>query len=202
MYNKIIENIVGVFCTIIIFSTSLSCGYAQSGDTTYSVTTYISLGYSRFISELDDNDLNKNGLSGTIRLMWEPEHLLSIGLESGYLQLYNFNSKVSLGNGNTFNVSSELSAVPIMIVFSMGIFNNLKLSIGSGIFILISKVDALNNPVNSNQVSTGVLAAGSYLHPISHTISLGGEVKYYFINKIEDGDLSFQLSLQYRFLTY
>jgi len=202
MYNKIAKNIIGVFCTIIIFSTSLSSGYAQSGETTYSVTTYISLGYSRFISELDDNDLDKNGLSGTIRLMWEPEHLLSIGIESGYLQLYNFNSKVSLGNENIFNVSSELTAVPILSIFSMEIFNNLKLSIGSGIFILLSNVDVLNNLVNSNQVSTGVLAGGSYLYPISHTISLGGEVKYYHINKIEDGDLTLQFSLQYRFLTY
>jgi hypothetical protein len=202
MYNNITENIVGVFCTLIIFSTSLSSGYAQSGDTTYSVTTYINAGYSRFISELNDNDLNKNGVSGTIRLMWEPEHLLSIGIESGYLQLYDFNSKVSLGNGNIFNVSSDLTAVPIITVFSMELFENFKLSIGSGIFILLSNVDALNNPVNSNQVSTGVLAAGSYLHPVSHTISLGGEAKYYFINKIEDGDLTLQFSLQYRFLTY
>ena len=36
----------------------------------------------------------------------------------------------------------------------------------------------------------------------SKTISLGGEIKYYLINKIEDGDLTLQLSLQYRFLTY
>ena len=202
MYNRITKNIVVVFYTIIIFSASLSSGYAQSGDTTYSVTTYINLGYSRFISELDDNDLNKNGFSGTIRLMWEPEHLLSIGIESGYLQLYNLSTQRSLGNGNSFNVSSELTSVPIMIVFSMELIENFKLSAGSGIFLLTSKVDALNNPVNSNLVSTGTLASGSYYYPLSYTISLGGEIKYFLINKLEDGDLNFQLSLQYRFLTY
>ncbi|MCW9064807.1 MAG: hypothetical protein OQJ78_00810, partial [Ignavibacteriaceae bacterium] len=74
--------------------------------------------------------------------------------------------------------------------------------IGSGIFLLTSKVDALGNPVNSNQVSTGVLGSASYYHPLSHIISLGGEIKYFLINKIEDSDLTFQLSFQYRFLTY
>jgi hypothetical protein len=202
MYNKLTENIVGVYCTIIIFSTTLSSGYAQFEDTTYSVTTYINLGYSRFITELDDNDLNKNGFSGTIRLMWEPEHLLSIGIESGYLQLYDFNSQISLEDGTTFNISSELTAVPILSVFSMEIFKNFNLSVGSGMFLLTSKVDALGNPVNSNQVSTGVLGSVSYYYPLSRTISLGGEVKYYLINKIEDGTLNFQISFQYNLFIY
>jgi hypothetical protein len=200
MFNRIKINIV--LATLMIgLSTFLSQSYGQSDDSEYSVTFYINAGYSRFISKLDDNDLNKNGFSGTIRLMWEPEHLLSIGIESGYLQLYNFNTQ-SWVEGETFDISSELSAVPILTVFSTEIIENLKLSYGSGIFILTSKVDAFNNPVNSNQVSTGILAAGSYLFPVSHNISLGGEIKYYFINKIEDGDLSFQISLQYKLFTY
>jgi hypothetical protein len=201
MFNRIKVNII--FATLIIsFSTCLTESYSQSDDSEYAVTAYINAGYSRFITELDDSDLNKNGFSGTIRLMWEPEHLLSIGIESGYLQLYDFNSQRSLGEGTTINVSSELTAVPILSVFSMEIIENFKISVGSGMFLLTSKVDALGNPVNSNQVSTGVLGSGSYYFPLSHTISLGGEIKYYLINKIEDGDLSFQLSFLYKFLVY
>jgi hypothetical protein len=92
MYNKITANIVALLCSIIIICTSLSSMYAQSMNSTYSVSSYINFGYTRFISELDDNDLNKNGFSGTIRIMWEPEHLLSVGIESGYLNLYQFES--------------------------------------------------------------------------------------------------------------
>jgi len=201
MFNRIKVNIV--FATLLIgLTTCLSQSYPQSDDSEYAVTAYINAGYSRFITELDYNGLNKNGFSGTIRLMWEPEHILSIGIESGYLQLYDLSGQSTLGDGTTFNVSSELTAVPILSVFSMEIFKNLKLSMGSGIFILTSKVDALDNPVQSDQVSTGVLGAVSYLWPLSHNISLGGEVKYYLINKIEDGDLNFQLSLQYKLLAY
>jgi hypothetical protein len=203
MFNRIKINLA--FATLIIsFSNCLTQSYSQSDNSEYAVTAYINAGYSRFITELDDSDgdLNKYGFSGTIRLMWEPEHLLSIGMESGYLQLYDFNSQRSFENDTTINVSSELTAVPILFVFSMEIIENLKLSVGSGMFILTSKVDALNNPVNSDQISTGVLGAVSYLWPLSHSISLGGEVKYYLINKIEDGDINLQLSFQYKLLVY
>jgi hypothetical protein len=201
MYNRIKLNIV--FTTLIIgFAACLSQSYSQSNDSEYAITAYVNGGYSRFISELEDNDLNKNGFSGTIRLMWEPEHILSIGLESGYIDLYQFDTQNAQALGNTFEVSSSLTVVPILTIFSMEIFENFKLSIGSGIFILTSKVDALNNPVQSDLVSTGALASGSYYYPLSSTIFLGGEIKYYLINKIEDGSLNFQFSLQYRFLTY
>ncbi len=201
MFNRIKVNIV--YSTLIIVLTAfLSQSYSQSDDSEYAVTAYINAGYSRFISELDFEDLNKNGFSGTIRLMWEPEHLLSIGIESGYLHLYDINTQVTYQDTITFNGSSELTAVPILTVFSMELFENFIISVGSGMFLLTSKVDALGNPVNSNQVSTGVLGSASYYHPLSHTISLGGEIKYYLINKIEDGSLNFQFSLQYRFLTY
>ncbi len=201
MFNKIKIHIT-LATLFISFSACLSQSYSQTDDSEYAVTAYINAGYSRFISELDFEDLNKNGFSGTIRLMWEPEHLLSIGIESGYLHLYDINTQVTYQDTITFNGSSELTAVPILTVFSMELFENFKISVGSGIFLLTSKVDALGNPVNSNQVSTGVLGSASYYYPLSHTISLGGEIKYYLINKIEDGSLNFQFSLQYRFLTY
>ena len=201
MFNRIKVNIV--FTTFIIsLIACFSQSYSQSDDSEYAVTSYINAGYSRFISELDDNDLNKNGFSGTIRLMWEPEHILSIGIESGYLQLYDISTQLTFQDTLTFKGTSKLTAVPIITVFSMELFENLKLSFGSGIFLLTSKVDVLGNPVNSLQISTGSLVSGSYYYPISHSISLGGEIKYYLINKIEDGDLNFQVSLQYRFLTY
>ncbi|MCL4280070.1 MAG: hypothetical protein KJZ60_10410, partial [Ignavibacteriaceae bacterium] len=60
----------------------------QVNDTTYSLSTEIGLGYSRYFTTMDYNDLNKNGFSGTVRVMWNPEHLLSIGLETGYQYLY------------------------------------------------------------------------------------------------------------------
>ena len=87
---------------IIILSAYLSQSYSQSVDSEYAVTAYINAGYSRFISELNIQDLNKNGFSGTIRLMWEPEHILSVGIESGYLQLYDITTQITTQDSITF----------------------------------------------------------------------------------------------------
>ena len=160
------------------------------------------MGYSRFISELDTDGLNKNGFSGTIRLMWEPEHLLSLGLESGYVQIHKLSNKQVSVSGNDFEVSTELTAIPIFTVFSMKILKNFNLSIGSGLLILNSSVDALGNPVSSSQISTGAFGAASYLFPLSNLFLLGSELKYSYINKIENGNLSIQLMMKVNLLNY
>ena len=68
--------------TIVIITASFA--FSQDNDTTYSLSTELGIGYSRYYTTMDYSDLNKNGFSGTIRVMWNPEHLLSIGLETGY----------------------------------------------------------------------------------------------------------------------
>ena len=68
-------------------------GLTQTFDTLYSVNTEFGVGYGRFISDLDLNGLNKNGYNLTFRILWQPEHFLSIGLESGYLKLYSYEEK-------------------------------------------------------------------------------------------------------------
>lgn len=176
--------------------------YAQTTEPLYSVTAYIGFGYANFLSELDFNKLSKSGFAGTFRIMWEPEHLLSIGLESGYLQLYKLNNQQVGEPPNTFEITSSLNAIPIVAVFSMKIIHNFKLSVGSGMFILYSHVDAMDNPVITSQLSTGSYFSANYFHQLSGKLFLGGEIKYFYINKIEDGDLLFQIALQYKLLTY
>ena len=75
--------IIPVVAAIIACST-----FPQVKDTTYTISTEIGIGYSRYFTSIDYTDLNKNGFSGTLKIMWNPEHLLSIGLETGYQYLY------------------------------------------------------------------------------------------------------------------
>lgn len=202
MLNKKLKNIILTFFLTLLVGGFYSSNYAQLKDSTFHVSTYLGVGYARFISDLDTEGFNKSGFAGTIRLMWEPDHLLSLGLESGYLQLYKLSNKQVSVLGNDFEVSTELTAIPIFTVFSMKIIKNFKLSIGSGLLILGSSVDALGNPVSSSQTSTGAFGAASYLYPLSKMFFLGGELKYYYINKIENGDLTLQLMLRVNLLSY
>lgn len=202
MLNRFSKNIIFLIFIIILGLGSIQASYAQSDDSLYSVSAYLGAGYSIFLSELDFPKLSKNGFSGTIRIMWEPEHLLSIGLESGYLQLYKLDNQQVGEPPITFGITSSLNTVPIIVVLSMKIIDNFKLSVGSGMFILYSQIDAINNPVKSSQLSTGSYFAVNYFYPLTDILFIGGELKYYYINKIEDGDLSLQIALQYKFLTY
>ncbi len=79
MFKIKILIIVGIFACVV---------FPQSNDTTYSLSTEVGVGYSRFFTTMDYDDLSKNGFSGTVRVMWNPEHLLSIGLETGYQYIY------------------------------------------------------------------------------------------------------------------
>jgi hypothetical protein len=83
LIKKILIGIILINCSV----------FSQVEDTTYSLTTEIGLGYSRYFTTMDYSALNKNGFSESIRMIWNPEHLLSIGLETGYQHLYTIDMK-------------------------------------------------------------------------------------------------------------
>ena len=92
--------------------------FSQDNDTTYSISTELGLGYSRYYTTMDYSDLNKNGLSGTVRVMWNPEYLLSIGLESGYQYLYSIDVSNYDTEFGTTDFSASMYSVPVFIVFA------------------------------------------------------------------------------------
>jgi len=175
---------------------------AQETDTTYSLSAYLGAGYARFITDLELDGLNKNGFTGTIRVMWEPEHLLSVGLETGYLRLYSFEQTNLATDFGTADVSSSLSAVPIRATFSMRIVESVRLTLGLGGFLLFSRVTTPDNETSATQYSIGGFIAASYMKNVGDNLALGGEVQYSLINKIQDNTLGIQLVLAYRLLEY
>lgn len=181
----------------------LSCAtFGQMTDTTYSVSTEIGIGYSRYFTTMDYNDLNKNGFSGTVRVMWNPEHLLSIGLETGYQYLYSINvSDYSTEFGNT-NFSASMYTVPIFIVFAMKIAPNVKLSAGSGMYMLYNAGELFGDQLSSNQISIGARAGIAYTYPINNSISIGGELLYSYFSKIQDQTVAIQFMFIYDFFKY
>ncbi|HEX9251155.1 MAG TPA: outer membrane beta-barrel protein [Ignavibacteriaceae bacterium] len=181
----------------------LSCvTFGQMTDTTYSLSAELGAGYSRYFTTMDYNDLNKNGFTGTVRVMWNPEHLLSIGLESGYQYLYSIDiSDYSTEYGNT-NFSASMYTVPIFIVYAMKIAPNVKLTAASGMYLLYNSGEIFGEQLKSNQISIGARAGISYTYPINNTISIGGELQYSYISKIQDQTVSIQFMFIYDFLKY
>jgi len=192
-------NILKVFILISLFT---CIALPQTSDTTYSLTTEIGVGYSRYFTTMDYSELNKNGFSGTVKVMWNPEHLLSLGLETGYQYLYSIN----ITNYETEYGSSDLSAsmytIPVFIVIAMKITPNIKLSAGTGMYMLYNSGEIFNNSLKSNQLSIGAHIGASYTYPINNSVSIGGELLYSYFSKLQDQTVALQLLFVYDFLRW
>lgn len=181
-----------------------STAVPQNKDTLYYLTAELGAGYSRYLTTLDFPNLNQNGFSGTARVMWHPEHLLSIGLETGYQYLYSIEADVTVPGYGTSKASASMYSIPVMMIFSMKVFPivlpEFELKFSSGIFLLYNSGTAFGSEIKSSQISIGYTVAGTYLVPLNDIISYGGELKYNYISKIQDADLSIQLIFSYKFL--
>jgi hypothetical protein len=184
---------------IVFFAGSAFC---QAPDTIYSLSTEIGLGYSRNLTTMDYKELNKNGFSGTLRVMWNPEHLLSIGLETGYQYLYSIDTKNIDTEFGTTDFSASMVSVPVFIALAMKITPNIKLTGGSGTYFLFNQGNIFGDELNSSQISIGAYGGISYTYPLTNTISVGGELMYSYISKIQDQTLALQFLFVYDLLKW
>ncbi len=199
MFYKRAKIIFSLLFSIVL---SIKC-FSQSADTTYKVNAILGIGYSYFLTSLSELDgFNPHSFNATAKIMWQPEHLLRVGIESGYLSFYSYKQSSFTSEYGTTDIKSSLSAVPIILVFAMELFDNAEVSSGVGVYFLFSEIDSYNNKVSSSVFSNGYYASLSYLHPLNADLSIGGDLKYYYLSKIEDADLSMQLVLKYSFLEY
>jgi hypothetical protein len=175
---------------------------ATAAAQTYHLNGYAGLGYARFLTDMDLDGLNQNGYNFKIRLMWQPEHVLRVGLESGYHHLYSYeNSNLNTDFGVT-DAQASLTAIPILFVAGMEILPNIELLGGIGPTILHSFFESYGSEAKSSQLSTSYFIAGRYEYPINESLAIGGELNYYQISKIEDATLSLQFILTYRLLSW
>lgn len=134
---------------------------------------------------------------GTLRIMWHPDHLLKAGLETGYLTFYSYKLQDSTGKEGKI----ALTAIPVLLEWSMSLKNRLNIFAGSGIYILKTKLD-YDGSVNSNKLSVGWMAAASYIYPVGKEVGLGAEIKWLYAAETTNGSICGQLQLVWRFLKW
>lgn len=188
---------------ILVLVVFVSCtSFSQLTDTTYSLTAEAGVGYSRYFTTMDYDKLNKNGFSGTVRVMWNPEHLLSVGIETGYQYLYSINISNYDTEFGTTDFSASMYTVPIFLMFSMKITPNLRFNAGTGMYLLFNSGNMFDDKLESNQISIGGHFGVSYLYPINKKISVGGELLYSYFSKIQDQAVALQFVLTYDLFNY
>lgn len=187
---------------------------AEKDEKPYHLNAFIGIGYNRFISGIEEKGLNKNGFNGTIRIMWSPEYLLRVGLESGYIKLFSVDVKnLDTDFGRTY-LRTNMSAVPLFIMWSMDLGKKVDINIGTGGFLLYSSVDSFGNKVTSTEFSNGYIISLTYLTTLHRDLDIGVELKWDYINKIgnelrwgslnrlSDGHILLQLIFKYQFLEW
>lgn len=131
------------------------------------------------------------------RIMWEPEHYLGLGIESGYYQLYH----MDVTTPNNPNVHIVNVAIPIQIVVSMKFFENFYCNFNMGQSILKNLVSTTNlGEFNASTVSLGDFAASiGYRRPVLERFYLGTEVKGFYSAKLQDRNIALVFLGGFRF---
>jgi len=212
MFKNNINILIKVVILFLFCSSFSLC--AEEREKPYELNAFVGVGYNRFISALQEEGLNKNGFNGTFRVMWTPEYLLRVGLETGYVKLFSVDIKnLNTEFGKTY-LKTSMSAIPIFIMWSMDLGKKIDINIGTGGFILYSSVDSFGNKVTSTEFSSGYIISLTYLKKIYRDLDLGIEVKWDYINKIgnelrwgslnrlSDGHILIQLMFKYKLLEW
>lgn len=137
------------------------------------------------------------GHVASFRLMWHPDHLLNVGVETGHFTFYSYRFRDTLNREGTV----KLQAIPVLIEWNMAVTKRLNLFAGSGVYFLRTNLD-YRGKTTSHKLSIGWMAAGSYIQPLSENIGLGTEIKWMDATETANGILSLQLQLVWKFLNW
>ncbi|MGZ3838452.1 MAG: hypothetical protein ACXVMS_10000 [Flavisolibacter sp.] len=168
----------------------------------YSLVVYVSGGlgiypsYAGKLSYLQPVISNINPVS-TVRVMWHPDHLVRVGLETGYMTLLSYKLHDSTGRQGKVN----LEASPVLVEWSMALTRRFNVFAGSGVYFLTTRLNYGEKSL-SRKISVGWMAAASYIQPLSKNTGLGAEVKWLDAAESRDGSLCLQLQWVWRFLKW
>jgi hypothetical protein len=177
-------------------------GMAQSSEAVparaHRWTLYGGIGPNFYFNNLEiaTDHVNEVNYSFITRLMWEPEHKLSLGFETGYIRLYSIKgTTATLGDVNIANI-----AIPIQLVISMKFFKSFYGNFSLGQTILLNQVSSSKHGnFDATTVSLGDFGATiGYKKPINDRLYMGAELKGYYAAKLDDKNISLLFMTGYR----
>jgi hypothetical protein len=133
----------------------------------------------------------------TVRIMWNPDHRIKVGIETGRMQFLDYVFKDSIGNSGRIIVN----AVPVLVEWSMALSRRFNVFAGSGVYFLRTKMEYAGLSF-SNKLSIGWMGAISYLQPLNKDLSIGSELKWMDAAETTDGSLALQVNLVWKFLKW
>ena len=134
------------------------------------------------------------------KLMWQPEHRLRIGFESGNYEIYSTTRIETLSKIQ--KLTTSLNVIPLFLSVSMKTTKHLDLNFATGAAIMNYEVmvnKSRKNRIEGNTFSLSNFTSGFTLYiPLGDRFELGSEFKYLFLGKTHDSHVSGFLNLSYK----
>jgi hypothetical protein len=169
-------------------------------DSSFAVVLYGGVGLTRYVSAINTPvgiraSLHPGGAAYSFRAMWYPDHLLRIGIETGWVRFYSYTLH-GAADGNLYT-----SAAPLLLVFSMPLTDRLNAYVGGGGYFVSSKLD-FEGVVRETEFSQGYMLGASYHFPLNASWGLAAELKWYNASQFEDGTFCAQVVVAWRCLSW
>lgn len=156
----------------------------------------------RVPATLEQTQVNRFGVPASLRVMWYPDHRLRIGLESGWITMYNYRGQIASEPAHV-----NVSVIPVLIVFSMplawlsgterSLTRRLSVTVGTGYYLNQSRLMYAGQVIGQKN-SLGWMAASSYTYPIGRRFRVAGELKWYDAVSAENAAFTAELQLVWR----
>ena len=166
------------------------------------VSIVVASGMSHYFNSLQidpsKTSIKQNFSCSSMRVMWDPEHRLSLGIEAGHYKVY----EVQLTENNSINTAS-LSITPILFCVQMRIFRRFFVSAATGVSIHHADVNILGNQSSSQSLTFSNLKfSAGYVYPVTKQFGVGLQAQLLSENKTEDLIASLQVVARYQLKRY
>ncbi len=158
-----------------------ACSWAQPvTDTTYQVelTTTASpmFNFFRLPRVPGSTSTTSVGYGISLRALWHPGRLLSVGLLSGYFIIAEDDISVEQPS-NELSYHARLATIPLLLALTMQKYN-IELGLGVGPYLMMTMLQGGHStPVHGSRLEMGMTFFGAYMFPLGNNIQIGPELR-------------------------
>jgi len=198
---NIIFSIKNLFLTFSIFCLlplSIFAGDSESArtDTTFSFSIDLSAGITA-----NQNDLNDVHFLPSLGFYWNPDHLLSIGLEVSHIRLKESRLRNVESEFGTTDFQGTLKGYPMLLVFTMPV-TYVDVYGGIGLANVESGVDAFDKNVTTRYWYYCYYFSTGYQYKLSDRVNTGIRFRLYSFPKLEQTVLGMTLQIGFTALRW
>jgi hypothetical protein len=156
--------------------------------------------YFNTFTNVVDEDVKNSRPSFCGKLMWQPEHRLRIGFESGYYEIYS-TTRIETVN-KTQKLTTSLNVIPLFLTLAFKTTKHFDINFATGGAIMNYGVivnKSKKSRIEGQTLSLSNFATGvAWYLPLGNRFELGAEFKYLYLGKTQDSHVSAFLDLSYK----